>query len=50
MDNNERLEKMIEEVRDLIAQGWRIEALSVSRYKLDSGGKSTYIELEISEE
>ena len=50
MDNNERLEKMIEEVRQRISEGWRIEAISVSRYRVDSGGKSMYIELEISEE
>lgn len=47
MTNEERLEKMFEEIRSKVSEGWHVESLSVNRFTLDSGSKSVYIELEI---
>lgn len=49
MDNKERVEKMIEEVRDKLSDGWQVEAVSVNRWNTE-GRQVVYIELEIVKE
>lgn len=50
MTQEERLEKLFEEIRGKISEGWVIEALSVSRAKTDGDKKIIYVEVEVLEQ
>lgn len=50
MNQNERLEKLFEEIRSKVSDGWIIESLSVTRAKTDGDKKVIYIEVEVLEE
>ena len=46
MTNEERLEKLFEEIRSKVSDGWVIEALSVNRFT-DGDKKIIYVEVEV---
>ena len=50
MNQQERLEKLFEEIRGKLSDGWLIEALSVSRAKTDGNKKVIYVEVEVLEQ
>lgn len=49
MTQEERLEKLFEEIRSKISDGWVIEALSVNRFT-DGDKKVIYVEVEVLEQ
>ena len=46
MNQNERLEKLFEEIRSKVSDGWVIESLSVNRFT-DGDKKIIYVEVEV---
>lgn len=50
MNQQERLEKLFEEIRDKLSDGWVIETLSVTRAKTDGDKKVIYAEVEVLEQ
>ena len=50
MNQNELLEKLFEEIRGKLSDGWIIESLSVSRAKTDGDKKVIYVEVEVLEQ
>ena len=50
MNQQERLEKLFEEIRSKVSDGWVIESLSVSRAKTDGDKKVIYVEVEVLEQ
>ena len=50
MNQEERVEKMIEEIRSKISDGWIIESLSVSSAKTAGDKIVIYVEVEVLEQ
>lgn len=50
MNQSERLEKLFEEIRSKVYDGWTIEALSITRAKTDGDKKVIYVEIEVLEQ
>jgi hypothetical protein len=49
MDSKERIYKLIEELQDMLASGWNVDAVSVWRGANSEGSKVFTFEVELSE-
>lgn len=50
LTNEQRFDKMVEELREKIAEGWQIEVVQINRYFNDSEKRVLWAEVELVEQ